>query len=88
MYPPRTNKELRNLHELIVSAKIAEHHKQSLLFYLLKDCRAHVDVDLAEEFARKCYMPDKYKICIEGLWAMDKAQFKVGSYVSRSLMEF
>ncbi|KAI9822285.1 MAG: hypothetical protein M1827_000003 [Pycnora praestabilis] len=73
-YPPRTNQELRSLHQKIVSSSSPDHHKQSLLFYILRDCIAESDV--ASTFSRKCYLPEKYEIYMNGLWEMDRMYFE------------
>lgn len=79
-YPPHTNQDLRQLHQRIISAPIADHHKQSLLFYILKDCRAAPsETEPSETFAAQCYLPQKYWICVQGLWEMDRLQFRVCS---------
>ena len=77
VYPPHTNTDLRNLHSRIVSSPNADHHKQSLLFYLLKDCQTKPHDDYAHEFANGCYLLQKYWVCVEGFWEMDRRQFAV-----------
>lgn len=77
LYPPKSNKDLRELHSVIIASKCPEHHKQSLLYYLLKDCNHAKGEDLADTFQRACYLPNKYWICMQGLWCLDKLQWKV-----------
>jgi len=77
LYPPSSQK-LRELHQRITSAKIADHHKQSLLYYILLDCSTPAH-EAAEDFAKACHMPHKYYLCMRGLWEMDRKNFRVGS---------
>jgi hypothetical protein len=79
LYPPQSNNALRQLFKRISQAGIAEHHKQSLLFYLLKDCAVSGNDDPAGQFARECHLPDKYWVCLEGFWEMDHLNFRVGT---------
>lgn len=59
----------------ITSSPLDIHHKQALIYYVLKDCRAAGDV--AAQFARKCHLPEKYRLFIEGLWSLDRLELKV-----------
>ncbi|KAK3060232.1 hypothetical protein LTS18_009014, partial [Coniosporium uncinatum] len=74
LYPPPSQK-LRDLHQRITSAKIADHHKQSLLYYILLDCSTPAH-EAAEDFAKACHMPHKYYLCMRGLWEMDRKNFR------------
>ncbi|EOD51824.1 hypothetical protein UCRNP2_1380 [Neofusicoccum parvum UCRNP2] len=74
LYPPAKNADLRELHERITTAPIADHYKQSLLFYLLKDSSGEGETR-AEDFAKAVCLPRKYWVVIEGLWHMDRLQF-------------
>ncbi|KAH7049425.1 nuclear pore complex assembly-domain-containing protein [Macrophomina phaseolina] len=74
LYPPSKNADLHELHERIITAPIADHYKQTLLFYLLKDCSGDGDT-LAEDFAKAVCLPRKYWVVIEGLWHLDRLQF-------------
>lgn len=76
LYPPSKNADLHELHERIITAPIADHYKQTLLFYLLKDCSGDGDT-LAEDFAKAVCLPRKYWVVIEGLWHLDRLQFTV-----------
>ncbi|KAH0566394.1 hypothetical protein GP486_000216 [Trichoglossum hirsutum] len=73
LYPPTSIEGLRNLHGKIVASNAAEHHKQSLIFYLLQDCLEYPQV--AAEFADNCLMPANFVIYMKGLWLMDQIQF-------------
>jgi protein ELYS len=80
LYPPRVAKEFRELHRQIAGAKCQLHHKQSLLYYLLRDCclvAKDKEERAANQFATECSLPNKYVICMQGLWDMDKQNYKV-----------
>lgn len=77
IYPPRSNQSLRSLFQQIVSSSSPNHHKQSLIYYILKDCRGATEKSGALQFARTCYLPDKYRLFIDGLWYLDKLEFRV-----------
>ncbi|KAI9368549.1 nuclear pore complex assembly-domain-containing protein [Aspergillus egyptiacus] len=74
LYPPISNSDLRSLVRHIVSSELDIHQKQSLIYYILKDCRAPNDV--AAQFARRCHLPEKYRLFIDGLWNLDRLEFK------------
>ncbi|PYI07272.1 hypothetical protein BO78DRAFT_396569 [Aspergillus sclerotiicarbonarius CBS 121057] len=74
LYPPRSNADLRTLVGHIVSSPLDIHHKQALIYYILKDCRAAGDA--ASQFSRRCHLPEKYRFFIEGLWNLDRLEFK------------
>ena len=74
LYPPRSNDDLRKLHQKIMSSTAPDHHKHSLLYYIFLDCKAYPRA--AENFAADCYLPDKYATYIEGLWYMDHFHFQ------------
>lgn len=77
LYPPRSALDLRNLHGRIVSSESPDHHKQSILYYILKEL-PHLSRHAAEGFAKASYLPEKYKIFIDGIWCMDRLHFEVG----------
>lgn len=58
-----------------MSSELDIHHKQALIYYILKDCRAAGEA--ASQFARRCFLPEKYRLFIEGLWNLDRLEFKV-----------
>ncbi|KAI9685322.1 MAG: hypothetical protein M1822_004695 [Bathelium mastoideum] len=77
-YPSRTNKDLRELHRHIAVAPIADHHKQSLLLYILKD---YDDGDSREQqvsldFAERSFIPKRYRLYVSGLWELDHLNFR------------
>ncbi|SLM41187.1 conserved hypothetical protein [Lasallia pustulata] len=74
LYPPRSNQDLRTLHGRIVSSASPDHHKQSLLYYILKDFPHSSQV--AEGFAKDCFLPSKYWFFIDGLWFLDRLRFE------------
>ncbi|KAE8145629.1 hypothetical protein BDV25DRAFT_133622 [Aspergillus avenaceus] len=74
VYPPRSNADLRTLFDHIVSSPLDIHHKQALIYYLLKDCRAPNDP--AAQFSRRFHLPEKYRLFIEGLWNLDRLEFR------------
>ncbi|RDH39300.1 nuclear pore complex assembly-domain-containing protein [Aspergillus welwitschiae] len=74
LYPPRSNADLRTLVGHILSSPMDIEHKQALIYYILKDCRAASDA--ASQFSRRCHLPEKYRLFIEGLWNLDRLEFK------------
>ncbi|KAK2794210.1 hypothetical protein FQN51_000911 [Onygenales sp. PD_10] len=76
VYPPKSNQALRNLFAQIVSSTSPNHHKQALIYYILRDCRSTGDGDASLQFARRCYLPEKYRLIIEGLWYLDSLEFR------------
>ncbi|KAA8647212.1 hypothetical protein EYZ11_006841 [Aspergillus tanneri] len=74
LYPPRSNSDLRLLVDQIVSSAFDIHHKQALVYYILKDCRAASDA--ATQFSRRCHLPEKYRLFTEGLWHLDRLELK------------
>ncbi|OJD23919.1 hypothetical protein ACJ73_04728 [Blastomyces percursus] len=76
VYPPRTNQALRALYAQIVSSSSPNHHKQALIYYILRDLRSTSGGDASLQFARRCYLPEKYRLFIEGLWYLDRLEFR------------
>jgi len=73
-YPPKNNHDLRHLHKQVVSSSVPDHQKQAVIYYLLKDCRGTNDA--ATQFARRCYLPENYRLFIEGLWHLDHLELR------------
>ncbi|KAK8127090.1 fungal specific transcription factor [Apiospora kogelbergensis] len=74
LYPPKSEEVLRQLHEQITkSNSIEDHHKLSVIFYILLD----FDEDKADSFANRAGVPTKYQIFMRGLWNMDRQAFEV-----------
>ena len=76
VYPPKLNKDLRDLHQTIISSAAAAHTKLSLLYYLLLDLNSTSPTsNRADTFADKAFMPERYRIFMTGLWYMDHMDF-------------
>ena len=76
LYPPSSPEDLFRLHQRIVESNSPDHYKQSLIYYLLKDFRQSLK-GRAAEFAQISYLPDTYRIFVDGLWFMDRLKFDV-----------
>jgi hypothetical protein len=76
LYPPANNRDLRQLHHLVVTSTAQEHLKQSVIFYLLKDLSTP-EHNFASEFAEECFLSHKYWTFIEGLWSLDRLRYQV-----------
>ncbi|KAL2868614.1 ELYS family protein [Aspergillus lucknowensis] len=74
LYPPISNSDIRTLIRHIVSSDLEIHQKQSLIYYILKDCRAPSDA--ATQFSRRFHLPEKYRLFIDGIWNLDRLDFK------------
>ncbi|KAH7028868.1 nuclear pore complex assembly-domain-containing protein [Microdochium trichocladiopsis] len=84
VYPPKTEKDLRQLHHLVCDASnVAIHHKLSILYYILLDVDSRLEEQSpgstpstrADSFAADAAVPQKYSIFIKGLWYMDATNF-------------
>ncbi|KZZ97123.1 hypothetical protein AAP_00766 [Ascosphaera apis ARSEF 7405] len=75
LYPPTGNASLRKLHSRIVSSSFPAHEKQSILYYILRDLS--VD-DTPSKFAERSFLPENYRLFVDGLWYLDRLEFKVG----------
>lgn len=73
-YPPHSQDGLKNLHHSIVSSVSPDHHKQSLLYYVLKDI---LSPKPAEGFSKAAILPEKYRMFIDGIWCLDNREFEV-----------
>ncbi|KAI9707156.1 MAG: hypothetical protein M1836_000116 [Candelina mexicana] len=73
LYPPTSNDDLRKLHRTIIASSSPDHHKQSLLYYVLKDFRTSHDA--IKSFLKHFHLPEKYRTCMDGLWEMDRMHF-------------
>jgi len=78
IYPPGSPDDLWKLHKRIVDSSSPDHYKQSLIYYLLQDCESD-HYHRAAKFARVSFLPDKYKIFVDGLWHLDRFEFEVRS---------
>jgi hypothetical protein len=77
-YPPKSNSDLRNLHKAIVESTGLEHHKISVIYYVL----LNIDLPIrrrvySSEFERNSFLPPKYSIYMKGLWHLDRQEFNV-----------
>lgn len=73
-YPPKSNQHLRELYKQILLSSFPNHQKQAVIYYLLRDCRAN---EALAQFLRRCSLPDKYQLFIDGLWHLDRLEFQV-----------
>ncbi|EAS34493.1 uncharacterized protein CIMG_05517 [Coccidioides immitis RS] len=76
LYPPKSIETLRKLHREILASGSPNHHKQSVIYYLLRDCENLDDGTNRLEFARRCLLPQKYKLLVDGIWYMDRLEFQ------------
>ncbi|ODH49588.1 hypothetical protein GX48_04241 [Paracoccidioides brasiliensis] len=76
VYPPKTNQAVRSLYSQIVASSSPNHHKQALIYYILRDFRNMGSGDVSLQFARQCYLPEKYRLFVEGLWHLDRLEFR------------
>ena len=75
VYPPRSNRDLRDLHEQIIDSGSPDHHIYSVLYYILKDVPDR-EQQPAVTFAKSVYLPQKYRIFIDGIWLLDRGKFE------------
>lgn len=77
-YPPKSNGDLRNLHKTIVESSGADHHKISVLYYILLDFDAPTGRRLhSTAFEENSFLPQKYQIYMKGLWHLDRLELEV-----------
>ncbi|KAL8965016.1 MAG: hypothetical protein Q9183_004078 [Haloplaca sp. 2 TL-2023] len=77
IYPPKSNQSLRQLHQQIIDSPSPDHHRQSVLYYVLRDLsRTDKDSHHASNFAKSVFLPEKYRIFIDGVWYLDRARFE------------
>ncbi|KAL8713882.1 MAG: hypothetical protein Q9220_002028 [cf. Caloplaca sp. 1 TL-2023] len=74
-YPPRSNQDLRALHERIIESSSPDHHKQSVLYYILQDI-PDKGFHPAPKFVKSVFLPEKYRIFIDGIWYLDRCKFE------------
>jgi len=72
-YPPKTNRDIRNLWQTVVKSASPDHQKHAILYYILKDCR-HLN-DAEAHFSRKVWLQEKYRLLVSGLWELDHCRF-------------
>ncbi|KAK2628969.1 hypothetical protein QTJ16_002072 [Diplocarpon rosae] len=77
-FPPKDNKALRTLHKNIVESSGADHHKLSVLYYLLlifdslTSQRAY-----STALEQKSFLPPSYVLYMKGLWHLDRQEFEL-----------
>jgi hypothetical protein len=77
-YPPKTNQDLRNLHQVIVESSGAEHAKISALYYILLNIDQPTKRRVySSEFEKNSFLPPRYSIFMKGIWHLDHRDFKV-----------
>lgn len=81
VYPPKSHSHLKELFKLVVASPSPSHHRQSLVYYLLRDFSTSPDSrDSHLKFARQCYLPEKYRLFVDGLWYLDHLDFQVSAH--------
>ncbi|KAH8703240.1 nuclear pore complex assembly-domain-containing protein [Talaromyces proteolyticus] len=73
-YPPKTNHALRDLYEKVLASSFPDHQKQAVIYYLLRDCRGSNEALI--QLTRECHLPEKYQLFIDGLWHLDRLEFR------------
>ncbi|KAI4137550.1 MAG: hypothetical protein L6R39_007221 [Caloplaca ligustica] len=86
LYPPRSNQDLRDLHLQIVQSPSLDHHVQSVLYYILRDV-SDKDSQQASAFAKAVFLPERYRIFMDGIWYLDHAKFaKALDYLTEPML--
>ena len=73
-YPPLSNQALRDLHHQIIQSPSPDHHRQSVLYYILKDISSK-NVQPAALFAKAVFLPERYRTFMDGIWYLDRCKF-------------
>jgi len=77
-YPSKSNTELRALHKAVIDTNVADHHKLSVLYYILLDFDAPTRRrEYSTALEKSSFLPQKYQIYIKGLWHLDRLEFEV-----------
>lgn len=78
IYPPTTHADLRSLHQSITSSSSPDHHKCSVLYYLVKDLlpKYSSSAQIPQQSANGSQLPPKYKTFIDGIWLLDRLRFE------------
>ncbi|RFU23786.1 hypothetical protein B7463_g12552, partial [Scytalidium lignicola] len=78
IYPPKSNGDLRSLHKAVLESNGADHHKISVLYYILLDFDfLTARRDYSTSFEEKAFLPQKYQIYMQGLWFLDHLDFEL-----------
>lgn len=82
IYPPASNSDLRRLHQQITDSTSPEHHKHSVIYYIVKDVpqKKH---RLQDKFAEISYLPARYRIFIDGIWSLDRLELEVSGLAAK-----
>lgn len=82
-YPSKSNAELRALHKAVIDTNVADHHKLSVLYYILLDFDAPTKRrEYSTALEKSSFLPQKYQIYIKGLWHLDRLEFEVSLQIS------
>jgi hypothetical protein len=77
-YPPKSDTDLRNLHKAVVESSGADHHKISVLYYILLDFDAPTGRRIhSTAFEENTFLPQKYQVYMKGLWHLDRLDLEV-----------
>jgi hypothetical protein len=81
LYPPKTNSDLRALHQAVATANGADFIKLGALYYILLDCDASTrEGEYSDTFEELSLLSKAHQICMKGLWHMDRLEFEVGPF--------
>jgi len=76
-YPPKTNAVLRDFHNAICASSAPDHHKLSILFYILIDIDSTTGRrEFSNSFEEMSFLPKKYSIYMKGLWHLDHQDYE------------
>ena len=76
LYPPQTAEDLDSIQDEITHSESPEHHKLSVLYYLVKDL-SRSKPEPVEHFLELSYLPKNYRVFVDGIWCLDRLQFDV-----------
>ncbi|PVH87996.1 hypothetical protein DL98DRAFT_648887 [Cadophora sp. DSE1049] len=75
-YPPKSNNALRTLYKTIIDTTSSDHHKISVLYYLLLTFDFPTGKrEYSTALEQSTFLPQKYQIYMKGLWHMDRKEF-------------
>jgi hypothetical protein len=88
LYPPKTNSDLRALHQAITAGNGVDYIKLGALYYLLLDCDAHTrGRKHSDTFEEISLLSKGHQICMKGLWHMDRLEFEVRTLIAQVLFK-
>ncbi|KAG9231443.1 nuclear pore complex assembly-domain-containing protein [Amylocarpus encephaloides] len=78
LFPPKSNGDLRKLHQAVIDSAGQDQDKISVLYYIL----LHIDATTGKrehstKFAGSSFLPETYQITAKGLWHMDQKEFDI-----------